>query len=65
MYACSSLHIDRYPSVPGSYPSFYKALGLAIRGQGEPPVKAEESLELIRLLELAHRSSIEGRTLDF
>jgi hypothetical protein len=54
----------RYESVPGSYPSFYTALGKAIRGQGEPPVKVEESIELIRVLELAHQSSREGRTLD-
>ena len=37
---------------------------MALAGEAEVPVKAEEAVEVIRLVELARQSSREGKTLD-
>ena len=50
---------------PGDYRPFYANVRDAVSGVGELEVKAEAGLEAIRLLEVARRSSVEGRTLQF
>lgn len=54
-----------HPSIspPPTYAAFYAPLARALAREGEVPVKAEEARDVIRLIELAGRSSSEGRTL--
>jgi scyllo-inositol 2-dehydrogenase (NADP+) len=52
------------PTVPGRYEEFYRQLAAAMRGEGPVPVTAESASEVIRVLEAAHRSAAEGRTLS-
>jgi predicted dehydrogenase len=49
---------------PLTYGIFYQQLAKALAGEGDVPVKPEGSAEVIRLIELARQSSVEGRTLD-
>ena len=49
---------------PVTYREFYSQLATALAGKGENPVKPEGPSEVIRLIELAKQSSLEGRTLD-
>lgn len=50
---------------PASYTKYYERLAQALKGDGsEVPVTGEQAVNLIRLIELAHQSSEEGRTLD-
>ncbi|KAF2835394.1 putative NAD binding Rossmann fold oxidoreductase [Patellaria atrata CBS 101060] len=54
-----------YPTVtPPTYAEFYRLFGNAIVGNGEEPVKAEEASAVLKLIELAIRSSKTGKTLD-
>lgn len=48
--------------VPGAYQTFYREMAAAVRGEGPVPVPAEEAREVVRVLEVAVRSSAEGRT---
>ncbi|KAI0080650.1 oxidoreductase [Panus rudis PR-1116 ss-1] len=48
----------------GNYAGLFKNLAAAIREGAEPAVKWRESAEVIELIELAHRSAKEGKTLD-
>jgi scyllo-inositol 2-dehydrogenase (NADP+) len=50
--------------VPGAYPEFYRAMAAAVRGAGPVPVTGAAGLDVVRVLELAVRSSAEGRTLS-
>ncbi len=55
-------HLDkRYPTQPGNYPAFYKQLYAAIRQNDPLPVKPEEALNVIRIIEAAYRSSREEK----
>ena len=49
---------------PETYVGYYQVLAKALDGEGEVPVSAEQAASLIRLCELAKRSSDEGRTMD-
>jgi scyllo-inositol 2-dehydrogenase (NADP+) len=51
----------RLATLPGSYQSFYRAMAVAIRGEGPVPVAAEEPGTPSRVLECALQSSREGR----
>lgn len=54
-----------YPTVePLTYGAFYEIFAKALEGKGEVPVTAEDAANVIRLAELAKKSSDEGRTLD-
>ena len=48
--------------VPGAYPTFYRQMAAAVRGDGPVPVSGAEGRDVVRVLELARRSSAEGRT---
>lgn len=49
---------------PATYSEFYRRLALALNGDVKQlPVKPQEAVALIRLVELAHKSSEEGVTL--
>ena len=53
-----------YPTVePQTYGAFYTQFAKALNGQEEVPVHPEGPAAVIRLIELARQSSIEGRTL--
>ena len=49
----------KYPTLAGRYPDYYANVYRAIRGQDELAVKPEQAREVIRLIELAERSSTE------
>lgn len=53
----------RIPSVDCDYRVFYANLRDALLGQAEPLVGPEHALEVMRLLELCRRSSLERRTI--
>lgn len=44
---------------PGNYPAFYAKVAAALRGQGELPVDPSDSVEGLRIIEAARRSSEE------
>ena len=54
-----------FPSVPGSYEVFYRAMAAAVRGEGPVPVSAEQARDVIRVIEKALESSRDGRVVDF
>ncbi|MDO9609471.1 MAG: oxidoreductase [Brevundimonas sp.] len=45
----------------GDYPAFYAAVRDAIRGEGPPPVPADQALTVMRILDAGLRSAAEGR----
>jgi scyllo-inositol 2-dehydrogenase (NADP+) len=47
--------------MPGAYETFYRDAAAAVRGVGDVPVTAEDSRDTIRVIELARRSSEQGR----
>ncbi|MEX1030857.1 MAG: oxidoreductase [Paenibacillaceae bacterium] len=57
--------VTAIPSEIGAYEQFYERMYQAIVGNGPVPVIAEQSLDVIRVIQLAERSSEEGRTLKF
>ncbi len=48
---------------PLTYTTFYSEFAKALSGEGQVPVRPEEARDVIALIELARRSSQEGRTL--
>jgi len=54
------------PSEPGAYQRFYGELAATLRGEGPPPVAAEDALAGLEIIEAAQRSAAERRvvTLD-
>lgn len=55
----------RWPSTePGAYVELFKNLAGAIRNGDEPAVKWSEATAVIEMVELAMKSSREGKTLD-
>ncbi|WP_438026216.1 oxidoreductase [Sorangium sp. So ce233] len=50
-------------SLPGSYEAYYEGIAAAILDGAPPPVRAEESRDVIRIIEAAMRSSAERRTI--
>jgi predicted dehydrogenase len=53
-----------YPTLPGSYPSYYTNIARALRGEEELAVKPEQAREIIRLIELAEQSNAEKRMIS-
>ena len=54
-----------YPTAkPLTYAVFYEHLAKALKGEGEVPVKPDGPAEVVRLIELARQSSVEGKTLN-
>ncbi|KAJ2825519.1 hypothetical protein FBU31_003697 [Coemansia sp. 'formosensis'] len=49
----------------GNYPDFYKNIAAAIRGCADLAVTPEQAADVIRVIELAKRSSDERRSLAF
>jgi len=58
----SGLWIGKYPSLPGWYRGYYENVAAAVRGEAEVFVRAETSRDGLRVIELARRSHVEGRT---
>lgn len=50
-------------SLPGAYEAYYEGIAAAILDGAPPPVRAEESRDVIRIIEAAMRSSSERRTI--
>lgn len=55
----------KIPSEVGAYEQFYERMYQAITSDAPVPANAEHSLDVIRVIQLAERSSEEGRTLNF
>lgn len=55
----------KIPSELGAYEQFYEQMYQSIVNDAPVPVIAEQSLDVIRVIRLAERSSEEGRTLKF
>jgi scyllo-inositol 2-dehydrogenase (NADP+) len=53
--------MERVPTEKGRYLAFYEAVTTAIRDGAPPPVDAADAREGLRIIELARRSSEEGR----
>jgi predicted dehydrogenase len=53
----------KYPTLAGSYTTYYSNVCRAIRGEEELAVKPEQAREVIHLIELAQQSAAEKRTL--
>ena len=47
-------------SEPGAWPRFYTEVAAAIRGEGPPPVAADEAVAVMELLDAARHSASEG-----
>ncbi|KAL9121004.1 MAG: hypothetical protein Q9187_002438, partial [Circinaria calcarea] len=61
----TSISEEVYPTLePVTYQTFYTKVAKALAGQGEIPVEPKGPAAVIRLIELAKRSSKEGRTID-
>jgi predicted dehydrogenase len=50
-------------SVVGGYRNFYQATARAIRGEGPLPVTIQDALDGLNIINLAEKSTAEGRTL--
>lgn len=55
----------KIPSELGAYEQFYERMYQSIVSDAPAPVIAEQSLDVIRVIQLAERSSEEGRTMKF
>ena len=53
------------PNLPGNYLGYYEGLRDAILKKGANPVPAEQGLQVMKVLELAVRSSEQGRELTY
>lgn len=51
----------RVRTLPGDYRAFYAGVRDAVRGEGAPPVTAEDGWRVLRLIEMARESSETGR----
>ena len=61
---CSgNLTREKYPTLAGCYPEYYKNIYEAVTGKAELAVKPEQAKEVIRLIELAEQSAKEERML--
>ena len=48
-------HTEPIPTLRGDYPAFYSGVAAAVRGEAEPPVDPHDALEVVRIIEWAHR----------
>jgi scyllo-inositol 2-dehydrogenase (NADP+) len=53
--------VSRVPSMPGDYRLFYRGLLTALRDGGPPPVRPEEALDVLRVLDAARRLAQSGQ----
>ena len=54
-----------YPTVkPPTYTSFYRAVAAALKEDNDVPVKPEDARDVLRIIEAAQMSSVEGKTVD-
>ncbi|MCW1876465.1 oxidoreductase [Erwinia sp. INIA-01] len=51
-------------TIPGNYPAYYAAIRDALNGVGENPVKAEEAIQVMELIELGLQSAEKRQTLS-
>ncbi|MEN5015608.1 oxidoreductase [Erwinia sp. Eh17-17] len=51
-------------TIPGNYPAYYAAIRDAVNGVGENPVKAEEAIQVMELIELGLQSAAKRQTLS-
>lgn len=58
----SKKYVGRYPTVPGHWLGFYENLARAVRGTEDIAVRAEQSRDGIRTVELARLSHLRGET---
>jgi len=54
-----------YRTRPGNYPAYYDLLHDAIRKGGSPPVRPEEALNVVRIIEAAYESSRLRKVITF
>jgi scyllo-inositol 2-dehydrogenase (NADP+) len=53
---------ETVPTLPGDYAAFYAGVAAAIADGSPPPVTASQGRDVIAVIELARRSSLERRT---
>ncbi|MBD8165824.1 oxidoreductase [Erwinia persicina] len=51
-------------TIPGNYPAYYAAIRDAVNGVGENPVKAEEAIQVMELIELGLQSAEKRQTMS-
>lgn len=51
---------ERIPTLRGDYPAFYSEVAAAVRGDAAPPVHPHDALEVVRIIEWAHRVAASG-----
>ncbi|MTD26030.1 oxidoreductase [Erwinia sorbitola] len=51
-------------TIPGNYPAYYAAIRDAVNGTGENPVKAEEAIQVMELIELGLQSAEKRQTMS-
>lgn len=61
----SHKYVGHFPTVAGRWRGFYENLADAVGGKAELAVKADESRDGLRVIELARQSHEEGRTVPF
>jgi predicted dehydrogenase len=54
---------ERIKTLPGNYNRFYNNVYKAIRGDEELAVKPGEALDVIRIIEMAIKSNLKGRSI--
>jgi scyllo-inositol 2-dehydrogenase (NADP+) len=63
--AHGGMYFGKVETLPGSYKSYYENIYAAIRGDEPLQVKAEEGRAVIRIIELAQKSSKEKKTIEY
>ncbi len=56
--------VEKVTCGPGDYVAYYEAVAAAIRGEAATPVPLDQSLLVMRILDLAAQSAKEGRRLE-
>jgi len=56
--------VEVVPSTPGAWPTFYREFAAAVRGEGEPPVRAADAVATARVLDAARVSATTGTTIS-
>ena len=55
---------ERIPTLQGNYLNYFEGVYNALRNQTPGPVPVEDAMEVVKIIELAHKSSKERRVLD-
>ncbi|MEO5999003.1 MAG: Gfo/Idh/MocA family oxidoreductase [Chitinophagaceae bacterium] len=56
---------ERIPTLQGSYLDYFEGVFNALRNQTPGPVPVEDALEVVKIIELSHKSSKERRVFDY